>query len=115
MSWTNIDVLENQIKHSTDTMSLVKIPHSENKVWVPNKCIRSGKNRQALCIGINDEWQYRAIRAKTLRFEMSGNEIIDAFSKVNVKSKQFKILFEDHKPTIKKVSGIQDVDDELIR
>jgi len=115
MSWANIDVLTNQIKHNTGTVSLIKLPNQENKVWISNRCIRDGKNKSALNVGINTDWQYQAVRAKTIKLTISGEEIIKAFSGTDVKEKQAMVLFEDHKPNKINVEGVADVDDDLIR
>lgn len=109
--WTNVDINANQVKYDTGYSSLIKLPNSDNKIWVSNKCIREGMHRTVLNVGFNDDWSYNAVRGKTIKFEISGESVIEAFKNQVVQKPE---MFKENKP--KRIeAGKIDVDTELIR
>lgn len=112
--WKNISILNNQIKHDTGKASLIKLPGSDNLVWVSNKCIHDNKRSSAINVGINTDFSYHAVRGKTVKFEMSGEEIIEAFEGEIVYAPQPKVTFIENKPKHIEPKDV-DVDDSLLR
>lgn len=116
MSWVNININKNQVKYDTGSASLIKLPNSDNKIWVSNKCIREGVHRAALNVGFNEDWSYHAVRGKTIKFELSGLSAIESFSNMNIVEKQEKEIERyEHFPVRIKSKGVKPVDPSLIR
>ena len=112
--WKNIDINDNQVKYDTGKASLIKLPGSEDKFWVSNKCVRSGKHSAALNIGINTDFSYHAVRGKTIKFELSGEDIIEAFEGEVVSAPQPKVTFIENKPDHIEPKDVE-ADDSLLR
>lgn len=116
MSWVNVNINKNQVKYDTGSASLIKLPGSEDKIWVPNKCIREGAHRAALNVGFNEDWSYHAVRGKTIKFEISGEDVIEAFRNMTVVGRQEdEIERYEHFPMRIKSKGVKQVDPSLIR
>ena len=116
MSWVNVNINKNQVKYNNGSASLIKLPGSEDKIWVPNKCIREGVHMAALNVGFNEDWSYHAVRVKTIKFDISGKDVIEAFSNMDVVDRQAaEIEIYEHFPARIKSKGVKTVDPSLVR
>lgn len=82
---TKIIFNHNQIDYDTEKASLIKIPHSQKKVWIPNSMIWPYKGRNVATI--YPDFEYHT--AGGLR--MTAEDLVEAFGK-NV------ITIEHHTP-----------------
>lgn len=112
--WKNISIMNNQIKHDTGKASLIKLPESANLVWVSNKYIHDNNHSSALNVGINTDFSYHAVRGKTVKLEMSGEEILEHFENEVIHTTQSKVTFIENKPKHIEPKDV-DVDDSLFR
>lgn len=112
--WKNISILNNQIKHDTGKASLIKLPGSANLVWVSNKCIHDNNRSSMINVGINTDFSYHAVRGKTVKFEISGEEILEYFENEVIPTPQSKVTFIENKPRHIEPKDV-DVDDSLFR
>lgn len=92
-----LQIHNTQIKHDTGRMSLVSVPKSNNSVWLPDKLIYADNNGYSSTIYVPDDFTFSAVRGKTIKFEMSGIDVQQAFTSVNVLEKS-KEVFRHNEP-----------------
>lgn len=82
---TKIIFNDDQIKHDTGKASLIKVPHSQKQVWIPDSMIWPYKTRTAATI--YPDFEYHTAGG----LKMTAEELVEAFGK-NV------VITEYHKP-----------------
>lgn len=113
--WTDIDINANQLKYDTGRSSLIKLPSREDRVWISNKCIRSGKHSAALSVGINTEFTYHLVRGKTIKYDMSGESLIELFDTIEIVAPREKAT-TSYEHTPKKIGAKKiEPDSDLIK
>ena len=114
ITMAKLQIHNTQIKHDTGRMSLVSVPKSNNSVWLPDKLIYADNNGYSSTIYVPDDFTFEAVRGKTIKFQMSGNDVQDAFSTINVLEKS-KEVFRHNKP--KPVDPLNErvIDNDLVR
>lgn len=75
---------DNQIEYNTGKATLLKVPNSKKKIWIPNSMIRSFRNRNSAII--YDDFIYHTAGGTT----MTAEEVVSRFGPNIIKSKIHK-------------------------
>lgn len=129
MEWKTININKQNIEAKTGRALLIKMPNNGNykgyKFWHPAKCVRDGRNSNALSISYNDSFTFKLFKngngkynkfKKIDEIEIDVEEFEEEFDVIdeNIRSKEIKNPYETHKPEeldVKPVSVIEELVD----
>ena len=103
-----LTINSNAIKFETEKASLIKLPKSNSKFWLTNRCCYL--NGWIASIYINKDYEYYLDNSE----KISGEDIIDAFSEKEANYRTQEVRVYEHIPEIKKAKKVT-VDDGLKR
>lgn len=124
MEWKNLNINKQNIELQTARAVLIKMPNNGNykgyKFWHPAKCVRNGRNSNAVSLGYTDNFTFKLFKngkGNNNKFEkvdeiiLSTEGLEEAFETMdeNIKAqKEEKIEneFETHVPKRKKVKPV---------